>query len=60
MLGGAGAAKIENKLVQIGELFNEEFREPLKKRVLEVFNEEVDKLLSERMDKLKGDPAGVD
>lgn len=60
MLGGAGAAKIENKLVQIGELFNEEFREPLKKRVLEVFNEEVDKLLSERMDKLKGDPAVVD
>jgi hypothetical protein len=60
MLGGSGRVEITNKLVQIGELFNEEFREPLKGRVLEVFNEEVDRLLSERMDKLKGDPAVVD
>jgi Ca2+-binding RTX toxin-like protein len=54
MLGGAGAAKIENRLVQIGELFSEEFKEPLKERVLDVFNQEVEKLLAKKVDKLKG------
>jgi hypothetical protein len=63
MLGGTNAVKIENRLVQIGELFGEEFKEPLRERVLEVFNQEVEKLLAKKIDKFKGDkgdPAVVD
>ena len=54
MLSGTSTVKIENRLVQIGELFNEEFRELLKERVLEVFNQEVEKLLAKKIDRLKG------
>jgi hypothetical protein len=54
MIGGTGRVEITNKLVQIGELFGEEFKEPLKERVLEVFNQEVEKLLAKKIDKLKG------
>lgn len=55
MMNSTGITKQENRLVQIGELFSEEFREPLKERVLEVFNQEVEKLLAKKIDKLKGE-----
>jgi hypothetical protein len=63
MIGGTNTTKIENRLVQIGELFSEEFREPLKERVLEVLDQGIEKLLAKKIDKLKGDqgdPAVVD
>jgi hypothetical protein len=63
MIGGTNTAKIEHKLVQIGELFSEEFREPLKERVLEVLDQGIEKILAKKIDKLKGekgDPAVVD
>ncbi len=55
MIGGTNTAKIENRLIQISELFSEEFRELLKERVLEVFGQEIEKLLAKKIDKLKGE-----